>query len=50
MKIKYKEEILKMADEKIYDLQLILRVDFSTENMKSMKQQSIFKIEITANL
>ena len=49
MKIKYKEEILKEADEKVCYLHIIrLKVDSSTENMKPWN--AILKIEATANL
>ena len=38
MNINYKEGILKEADEKIHYFHIILKIDFSTENMKAMKQ------------
>lgn len=50
MKSKYKEEILKEADEKTCYIHIRFKVDFSIENMKAMKQwNAIFIIE-TANL
>lgn len=53
MKIKYKEQILKKADETIHYLQTLrLKSWFFNEKYKSheKKKQAIFKVQVTDNL